>query len=60
MAIIHKLKYRYAIGLKVNNKFLSSLTKLVTKAKANICSTIKGNSLLYCRKISEFVAVVKI
>ena len=33
---------------------LTFLTKLMLEARANICSTIKENRLLNCRKISVF------
>ena len=58
MKIIYNVKYRYAIRLKFGDKFLTSLTNLVLQAKASICSTIKENLLLYCRKFSAFVIVV--
>ena len=56
--IVYNVKYRYAIRLKFGDKFLTSLTNLVLQAKASICSTIKENLLLYCRKFSAFVVVV--
>ena len=40
-------KTRYAIRLKFEDKFLTSLTKLVLQVKASICSTVKENLLLY-------------
>ena len=58
MRVIYNIKYRYAIRLKFGNEFLTSLTKLVLEAKGSICSTIKGNQLLYCRKFLAFVVVV--
>ena len=56
--IIYNVKHRYTIRLKFGDKFLTSLTKPVLEGKASICSTIKENLLLYCRKFSAFVVVV--
>ena len=56
--IIHNVKDRYGICLKFGDKLLTPQTKLVLEAKPSICSTIKVNSLLYCRKFSAFVVVV--
>ena len=58
MRIIYNITHHYAIRLKFGDKFLTSLTKLLLEAKAIICSTIKENRLLYCRKFSTFVVVV--
>ena len=58
MGIIYNVKHRYAIRLKFGDKLLTSLTKLVPQVKASICSTIKENLLLYCRKFSAFVIAV--
>ena len=58
MRIIYNAKRRYAIRLKFGDKFLTSPAKLVFEAKANICSSIKENLLLYCRKFMAFVVVV--
>ena len=52
---MYNVKHRYAIHLKLGHKFLSSLTNLVLKAKASICSPIKENLLSYYRKSSSFV-----
>ena len=58
MRIIYNVKHRKAIRLKIGNKFLTALTKLVLEAKANICSTLKEILFLYYRKFFVFVAVV--
>ena len=60
MRIIYNVEHLYVIRSKFGDKFLSSLTKLVLEAKASICFTIKKNLLLYYRKISAFVGIVKI
>ena len=57
MRIFYNIKYCYAIHLKFGDTFLTSLSKLVLKVKASICSTIM-ESLLYCRKSSAFLIVV--
>ena len=43
MRIMYNVKHRYAIPLKLEDKFLTSLTKLVLEAKASMCSIIKQN-----------------
>ena len=58
MRIMCNTKHRHAVGLKFDDKFLTSLSKLVLKAKVNICSTIKENLLLYCRKFSAIAVVI--
>ena len=55
MRIVYNVKHRYAIRLKFGEKLLTSRTKLVLEAKASICSTIKENLLLYCRKFWHFL-----
>ena len=52
MRIIYNVKHRYATCLKFRGKLITSLTKLVVRAKASICSKIKENLLLYCRNLS--------
>ena len=59
MRIIYNVKHHYAVHLKLGDKFLTSLTKLVFQVKSSICSTIIGNLLLYCLKFSAFIVVVK-
>ena len=58
MRVMYNVRHRYAIRLKFGDKFLTSVTKLVLEAKATLCSIIKENLLLYCRKFSAFVVVV--
>ena len=58
MRIICNLKHCYAIHLNSGDKFLTSQTNLVLEAKASVCSTIKENLLLYCRKFSVFIIAV--
>ena len=58
MRITYNVKYRHAIRLKDGDKFLTYLIKLVVKAKASICSTIKKKLVLHCLKSSAPVAVV--
>ena len=58
MRIIYNAKYLFTIHLKFGNKFLTSLIKLVLKAKASTFFTIKENALFYSRKFSACVAVV--
>ena len=58
MRVMCHVKNRYAIRLKLGDKFLTFLTYLVLEAKASICSAIKERLLLYCRKFSAFSAIV--
>ena len=60
MRVICKVKHRYVIRLKLGDKLLTSLTKLMLESKASICSTILENLLLYCPKFSLFVAAIMI
>ena len=41
MRVIYNVKHHCVIHLKFGDKFLTSLTKLVLKAKVSICSSIK-------------------
>ena len=58
IGIIYNVRHHYAIRLKFGDEFLTFLTKLLLEGKASICSTIKENLLLYCRKFSAFAVVV--
>ena len=61
MSVMYNVKHRYAIRLKFGGlKFETSLTTIVLKAKASICSTVRENVLLYCLKFSVFVIIVTI
>ena len=51
----NNVKDRHAIFSKFGDRFFSSLTMLGPEVKASICSTIKENLILYCRKFSAFV-----
>ena len=48
MKIFNNVKYRHAICLKFGDRIFTSLTILVAEAK--ICSAIKENLTLYCRR----------
>ena len=56
--VIYNVKHPYAIRFKFGDKFLASLTKLVLEVKASICSAIKENLFLYCRKFLAFAVAV--
>ena len=58
MRFFYNVKHLHEIRLKVGNTFLTSLNKLVVEAKASICSTMKENLVLRCRKFSAFAIVV--
>ena len=53
MRIIYNIKHRYALYLKIRDKILTSLIKLVCKAKASICYKIKENLTLDCLCITK-------
>ena len=56
--IICSVKHRCAIRLKFGGKFSTSITKLMLRARDNICSTINENVLLYCHKFPPSVVVI--
>ena len=58
--ICNVFKLRYLIRWKFGDKFLTSLTKLVVEVKAIICSKIKGNLLLDCRRFLAFFVGVMV
>ena len=47
----------HAICLKFGERFFTSLTMLELDGKGSICSAIKENLILYCRKFSAFVVI---
>ena len=59
MGISNKVKRPHAIYLKFGDRCFTSLTMLVLEAKASICSAIKENLILYCRKFTAFVVAVR-
>ena len=54
MRISYHITHRHAICLKFADMFLTSLTKLLLKAKTSIYSTIKEIILLPWRNFSTF------
>ena len=60
MTIIYNAKHFYAMHLKFDDKFLTSLTMLVLEAEASRCTKIKGNIFSYYRTFSVLVGVIVI
>ena len=58
MRVFYNVKHLHEIRLKIGKTFLASLNTLVVEAKASICSIMKENLVLRCRKFSAFAIVV--
>ena len=58
MRMFINVKHRHAICLKFGDRIFTFPTMLGLESKGNICSAIKENLILYCRKFSEFVVAV--
>ena len=58
MRMINNVKYRHAICLKFEERFFASSIMFGLEAKFSICSRIKKNLILNCRKFSAVVIAV--
>ena len=58
MRILNNVKHSHAICFKFSDSFFASLTMLGLEAKVSICSAIKENLILYCRKVFYFAVAV--
>ena len=58
MKTFNNEKHRQVIHLKFRGTFFTSFTKLLLEVKTSVCSTIKENLLLFCRKFLAFVIVI--
>ena len=57
--INYNVTRRYAVRLKFAGKLLSSLTKLMSQARAKICCTIKRSVLSHCRNFQEIPLIIE-
>ena len=58
ITIFNNVTHRDAICFKLGDRIFTSVTMVGLQTKASICSRIKENLFLYCRKFSVFVSAV--
>ena len=58
MRIFNNEEHRHAVCLKFGARIFTSMTMFGLEEKASICSTIKENLILCCRKFLAFVVTV--